>query len=174
MLPPVHVAVGYPCYATLVRLRGDGVPADRAALVAVLAASLPDLIDKPLAWLGVVPVGRTVGHSLTFVLSMVALVWLLARWAGRRELAVAFATGVLSHVATDVPWHLLSGEYRELGFLLWPITPMPPYTGTTTLAVVGGLELTTLWLEGAILVAGVALWVRDGTPGFGVIRDRFA
>lgn len=174
MLPPVHLAVGYLCYAALVRLRGEGAPEGRATLAAVLAAALPDLIDKPLAWLGVAPIGRTIGHSLLFVLPTVALAWLWARRAGDRELGVAFATGALSHVVTDVPWHLLSREYHELGFLLWPITPMPPYTGTTTLATFGGVEVSTLVLEVAILVAGAALWVSDGTPGIDAIRDRSA
>lgn len=174
MLPPVHVAVGYLCYAALVRFRGKGVPAGRATLVTVLAAALPDLIDKPLAWLGVVPVGRTIGHSLLFVVPMVALAWLWARRTGDRELGVAFATGLLSHVAADVPWHLLSREYHELGFLLWPITPMPEYTGTTTLATLGGVEVTTLPLEAAILAAGVTLWVSDGAPGADAIRGRSA
>lgn len=142
--------------------------------MALLAAALPDLIDKPLEWLGVVPVGRTIGHSLLFALPLVALVWVLARRASERELGVAFAVGYLSHVATDVPWHLLSGEYHELGFLLWPVTHMPPYTGTTTLATLGGVEVTTLWLEAVILVAGVGLWMRDGTPGTEAIRDRLS
>lgn len=171
MLPPVHLAVGYLCYAAVVRLRGTGVPAGQATIVVVLAAALPDLIDKPLAWLGVVDVGRTLGHSLLFTVPVVALVWFLARRADERELGIAFATGSLSHVATDVPWHLLSGEYHELGFLLWPITPMPPYTGTTTLATLGGTAVTTLWIEAAILVAGVALWARDGRPGAGRKRE---
>lgn len=172
MLPPVHVAVGYLCYAALVRLRGGGAPGGRTTLVAVLAAVLPDLIDKPLNWLGVVPVGRTIGHSLLFVLPAVAFAWLWARRTGERELGVAFATGSISHVTADVPWHLLSREYHELGFLLWPITPMPPYTGTTTLASLGGIEVTTLWIEAVILVAGVALWAYDGAPGVDAIRDR--
>jgi hypothetical protein len=170
MLPPVHVAVGYLCYAALTRLRGMGVPSGRATLVAVLAAALPDLIDHPLHWLGVTPVGRTIAHSLLFAVPLVALVWVLARRADERELGVAFAVGYLSHIATDVPWHLLSGEYHELGFLLWPITHIPEYTGTTTLATVGGAEVTTLWIEAVILVAGVALWMRDGTPGTEALR----
>lgn len=172
MLPPVHLAVGYLCYAALVRLRGTGTPAGRATLAALLGAALPDLIDKPIAWLGVVPVGRTIGHSLLFVLPLVALGWLLARRAGERELGVAFAVGILSHIATDVPWHLVSGEYHELGFLLWPVTHMPEYTGTATLGTLAGVEVTTLWIEAVILVCGVALWVADGMPGAGAAKER--
>lgn len=172
MLPPVHLAVGYLCYAALVRLRGAGTPTERAALAALLGAALPDLIDKPLHWLGAVPVGRTIGHSLLLVLPLVALGWLLARRTDGRELGVAFAVGILSHIATDVPWHLLSGEYHELGFLLWPVTHMPEYTGTTTLGTLAGVEVTTLWIEAVILVCGVALWVVDGTPGAGAVKER--
>ncbi|MFC6904715.1 metal-dependent hydrolase [Halalkalicoccus tibetensis] len=172
MLPPVHLAVGYLCYAALVRFRGHGAPAERATLAALLGAALPDLIDKPIHWLGVVPVGRTIGHSLLLALPLVALVWVLARRAGERELGVAFAVGILSHIATDVPWHLVSGEYHELGFLLWPVTHMPEYTGTATLGTLAGVEVTTLWIEAVILVCGVALWVADGTPGAGVVKER--
>ena len=165
MLPPVHAAVSYLCYAAAVRIRGEGTPGSRATLVLGFAALLADLIDKPLNWLGIVPAGRTIGHSLLFALPLVALAWTLARRSGDRELGVAFTVGYLSHVATDVPWHLLSGEYHELGFLFWPITPMSEYTGTTTLVTLGSVELTTLWLEAVIIVAGVVLWMRDGTPG---------
>jgi hypothetical protein len=172
MLPPTHVTVGYLCYAAATRLRGYGVPTGRATLVAVFAAALPDLIDHPLHWLGVTPVGRTIAHSLLFAVPTVALVWALANRAGERELGVAFAIGYLSHVATDVPWHLLAGDYHELGFLLWPVTHMPEYTGTTTLGTVGGFEVTTLWLEAVILLAGVALWVRDGMPGASILSRR--
>ena len=173
MLPPVHLAVGYLCYAAYTRWRYDHPPTDGATVLAVFGAAIPDLLDKPLYWLDIVPVGRTLGHSLLFVLPLVVAVWLLARWSRNQTLATAFAIGILSHIATDVPWHLLSGEYHELGFLLWPITPMPPYTGTTALGIVAGVEVTTLWIEFVILAFGLVLWVSDGTPGTAVVRDRF-
>ncbi len=173
MQPVVHLAVGYLCYAVYSRWRYDRLPAGEATVIAVIGAAIPDLLDKPLYWLGIVPVGRTLGHSLLFVLPLVGIVWILAKRAGRRELAVAFAVGILSHIATDVPWHLLSGEHHELGFLLWPITPMAPYTGTKPVGTLGGVEVTTLWVELVILVCGIALWIADGTPGTAAIRDRF-
>ncbi|MFU8869687.1 metal-dependent hydrolase [Natronococcus sp.] len=172
MQPVVHVVVGYLCYAAYTRLDRGEPPAEAPALAAIIGAGLADLIDKPLHAAGVVPVGRTIGHSLLFVVPLVAAVWLLARRRDRERLGVAFAVGYGSHVATDVPWHVLSGDYDELGFLLWPTTHMPEYTGVKPLGTVPGLglEATTLWFEAVILVAGIALWRADGYPGTTPIR----
>ncbi|WP_306057667.1 metal-dependent hydrolase [Natronococcus wangiae] len=166
MQPIVHLAVGYLCYAGYARWERGEPPAAAPAEAAIVGAALPDLLDKPLWLSGVLDVGRTIGHSLLFAIPVIAAVWLVARARDRRALGVAFAVGYLSHLATDVPWHLLSGDLDELGFLLWPLTPMPEYTGTKPLGTVVGLEVTTLWLEAVVLVAGVALWWSDGRPGF--------
>lgn len=170
MLPFVHLAVGYLCYAAYARRSRDDSPAGAPTIVAVFAAALPDLLDKPLAAFGVVPVGRTLGHSLLFALPLVAIVRIVARRRGGPIAGDAFAVGYLSHIATDIPWHLLSGEYQELGFLLWPIAEMPAYTGTKPLGTVAGIAVTTLWIETAILIAGVVRWWRDGRPGTGRVR----
>ncbi|MFC7240432.1 metal-dependent hydrolase [Saliphagus sp. GCM10025317] len=171
MQPVVHPVVGYLCYAAYARWRRGEPPHDGPALVAVLAASLTDLIDKPLAAAGVVDVGRTVGHSLLFAVPFVAVSWIIATRADRRDLGVAAAIGYGSHVLADVPWHVLSGDYDELGFLLWPVTHMPAYTGVKPLGLgaVAGLEATTLWLEAVILVAGIVRWWIDGRPGVGAV-----
>lgn len=170
MQPVVHLAVGYLCYAGFTRWQQGDPPGETATLAAIVGAALPDLLDKPPWLFGVVDVGRTVGHSLLFAIPVVVAGWLLARSRDRRPLGVAFAIGYASHLATDVPWHLIAGEFDELGFLLWPITPMPAYTGTKPLASAGGLEITTLWLEAVILAAGIALWWTDGRPGLEPIR----
>lgn len=170
MQPIVHPVVGYICYAAYTRGRDGESPRDLPALVAVVAATLPDLIDQPLYHAGVTPVGRTVGHSLLGAVPLVVLAWLLARRWDRQTLGVAFAVGYASHIAADIPWHLLSGDSHELGFLLWPITHMPPYSGVKSLGTIGGLEVTTLALEAVIFLAGVALWWRDGRPGLVTLR----
>ena len=171
MQPVVHPVVGYICYAAYTRL-GDGEPPEGApALVAIVAATLPDLIDQPLWHAGVTPVGRTIGHSLLGALPLVVLAWLLARRWGRPTLGAAFAIGYASHLAADVPWHVLAGDYDELGFLLWPLTHMPPYSGVKQLGTVGGLEVTTLALEAVIFLAGGALWWHDGRPGLATLRE---
>ncbi|ELY98845.1 membrane-bound metal-dependent hydrolase [Natrialba chahannaoensis JCM 10990] len=165
--PVVHLAVGYICYALYTRWRTGRIPTETAALVAIAGAALPDLLDKPIWLAGLVDVGRTIGHSLLFAIPVVAAVWLLSRVRGQQALGIAFAIGYGSHIATDIPWHVLSGDLHELGFLLWPLTPMPEYTGTKPLGTVPALEITvtTLWLEAVILVAGIALWRADGYPG---------
>ena len=170
MQPVVHLAVGYLCYAGYARWREGTPPGERATLAALFGAVLPDLLDKP-PWMLGLAVGRTIGHSLLFAVPVVVGGWLLARSRERPTLGIAFAIGVGSHLATDVPWHVIAGDYDELGFLLWPITPMPPYSGTKPLATLGPIEMTTLWLEAAILVAGAGLWWADSRPGLAAIRN---
>ncbi len=170
MQPIVHLAVGYLCYSGYTRFTRHKPPEAMPLLAALFGALLPDLLDKPLELLGVAPVGRTIGHSLLFAIPLVASVWLLLRRRSHERIAVAFAIGYGSHLASDVPWHLLSGDYDELGFLLWPITPMPEYTGTKSLGAVFGVEITTLWVEVVILFAGIALWWHDGRPGLESVR----
>ncbi len=170
MLPIVHPVVGYLCYAAYTRIRRGQRPDGEPTAVAVVAATLPDLVDQPLWLLGATPVGRTITHSLLVALPVVAVVGVIARRRGRPELGIAFAIGYLSHLAADVPWHVLAGEYDELGFLFWPITHMPAYTGTKTLGIVWGVELTTLWIEAVLFVTGIGLWWYDGRPGLELLR----
>ncbi|SNR32161.1 metal-dependent hydrolase [Halorubrum vacuolatum] len=170
MNPVVHPVVGYLCYAAYARVRHGRPPDGAPAAVAIVAAAIPDLIDQPLWLLGVTPVGRTIAHSLFGAAVAVAVAVAVARLRGRPELGVAFAVGYLSHLAADVPWHVLAGDYDELGFLLWPVTHMPPYSGVKVLGEIGGVAVTTLWLEIVIFVVGVAVWVRDGKPGLGLVR----
>ncbi len=172
MQPVVHLAVGYLCWAAYTRYERNEPPAQAPTVAVLLGAAIPDLIDKPLYAAGVVDVGRTVGHSLFFVLTLVAAVWFVTRRLDRGRLGLAFAVGLFSHIVTDVPWHLLSGDYDELGFLLWPVTPMPAYTGVKPLGTVGGVEVTTLSLEAIILLAGIVVWWMDGRPGFELPRNR--
>ena len=170
MQPVVHLFVGYLCWSAYTRLGRGEPPAPVPAAVAVFAAAIPDLIDKPLAAWGVVAVGRTVGHSLLFSIPLVAIVYLLAARLDRRVLGVAFAVGYVSHVAADMPWHVLSWDFHELNFLFWPVTEMPPYTGVKPLGTIDSIEVTTLWLEAVIVVLTVAVWIRDGMPGLSGVR----
>lgn len=170
MQPIVHPVVGYLCYAGYTHVRHGTRPRGETTVVAVVAAALPDLIDQPLWLVGITPVGRTFAHSLFGFVLFVGVVGLLARQRDRHDLGIAFAIGYGSHIAADIPWHVLVGDYDELGFLLWPVTDMPAYSGVKHVATVWGFEVTTLWFEGVIFVLGVLLWRNDGYPGIDVVR----
>ena len=174
MQPIVHPVVAYLCYAGYTRARYGSQPRGEPTVVAVFAALLPDLIDQPLWLVGVTPVGRTVAHSIFGAVVIVGVVGALTWRRGRPDLGGAFAIGYASHIAADVPWHLLTGAYEELGFLLWPITEMPPYSGVKLLGTVGGIEIPTLWIEGMLFLAGLSVWWYDGRPGLDVLRSRWS
>jgi hypothetical protein len=76
-------------------------------------------------------------------------------------------------VATDAARPLLLGLHREPGYLLWPVTPSPPYRGEKPLVGAGGVTVTSYWVDAALLVLGVFVWWRDGRPGLEMVRDRF-
>lgn len=152
---PSHVAMGY-----LI-----GVLSRYPIAYLVLGSALPDLIDRPLYWLGLTPLPHTIGHSL-FVAVPVSLVaiYLLG------DRGIAFAIGWLVHLATDVlnvlttqgparaPYYVLYPLERPTGQLdLWTYTIALPVTDITH-TVHPGL----FTLELVILGAATALVLRRG------------
>lgn len=180
MWPWEHLVFGYLLYSGILRLVGDDPPGDRETLALALATQLPDLVDKPLGWLfAILPSGRSLGHSLLcFVALLLVVAWIERR--GETAAVGAFAVGYLSHLAGDVIYPALLGKSASASFLLWPLVPVESgdvggvggvvahvmglwenYVALLT-TTTGGIMLAT---EIAFLVAGVALWVADGTPG---------
>ncbi|WP_336035093.1 metal-dependent hydrolase [Halobacterium yunchengense] len=184
MWPWEHVAVAYLAYSALTRALWGRSPDARGAVVVAVASVLPDLVDKPLAWwLAVLPSGRSLGHSLLVAVPLAAAVLLAGYARGERPVAVAFALGHLSHLAGDVAYPLVvDGELRA-GFLLWPVVPAPD--GGTTSALPHVQELVAafvaflatprgtayLVVDGVLLAAALAVWLRDGHPGLGLPRS---
>lgn len=81
----------------------------------VVGSMLPDIIDKPLMLLGpdsVVGSGRSVAHSLAFIIALL-LVGLMARNKARAVLFTLLA-GSLGHLALDGMWQMPQT-------LLWPL-----------------------------------------------------
>ena len=188
MLPPGHAAVGYLTFSILRRARYRDVPTDASIAWLLLGTQFPDLIDKPLAWgLGVLPSGRSLGHSLLFAIPVAILV---DRWLRRRGQVAAsqgFAVGYVTHLLTDAldVLPLFRGGLEWGSFMLWPVLESPDYgtepslwppsigidptgTGLDSIAPTVGPELA--------LGAVVALvWIADGTPGLAygyALRDR--
>ncbi len=173
MWPLGHVAIAYLCYTLSTRLRFDLPPGHLAVLALVFGSQFPDLLDKPLAWyLGVLPTGRTLGHSLLFLVPLSILAYLLARRYARGEYAIAFAIGALSHTIVDAAPILWDPD--ETGaHLFWPITPVEAYESGAP-SVLGLLveSMRDPYFLSEFVFAAVALvvWRRDGYPGLEPIR----
>lgn len=172
MQPVVTPVFGYLCYTAYTRAQHGRLPEGEPSVIAGFATVLPDLIDQPLWLLGITAVGRTFAHSLFGGIFIIGLIGFFSRRHSRRILGVAFAIGYCAHIVADVPWHVLAGDYQELGFLLWPVTDMPAYSGVKVVGTVGSIHVTTLWFEGVIFVVGVLIWWYDGSPGCDVV-DRY-
>ena len=171
MFPLVHPGVAYLCYAIVLHFAGRDVPDDRATIALVLGSILPDLIDLPLHAAFSLPSTRTVGHSLLVAVPVCVIVGLLVRQTSLpMTVAAGFAVGYTSHLLADAFWPLVLGIPDELGFLLWPLTPSPPYVGQKPLIFIGDVAITTLWIELPLLLVAVVLWWTHGRPGLPLLR----
>lgn len=155
MLPLSHAALAYLSYAGVAVLRRR--PPTGLVLVPLFVASqLPDLVDKPLAYAGLVPSGRSLAHSL-FALAAVALAaTLLCRRLVRttadprsvrrlRATPLAVAVGYAAHLAGDAYGAVRAGAYADLGFLLYPFVAAPAYPND---AVAPWVRLRRIYLGG--------------------------
>jgi len=178
MLPWGHLAVGYLVYSLGVRLR-HGVPPEGPAVIALaVGTQLPDLIDKPLAWtFEILPSGRSLGHSLLFVVLLGVIVWTVGKRYNRRSAAGAFLVGYLSHMVVDVLPAVRAGQWEIVGALLWPLLPVYEYPGEQGRGIVEfllALDLTTLPLMGVVAsVFMMGLWMFDGLPGVRTVFEVF-
>jgi membrane-bound metal-dependent hydrolase YbcI (DUF457 family) len=171
MWPWAHGAVGYLLY----RLAGRraGRPPDPTAVVVLgVATQLPDLIDKPLGWyLGVLPGGRSLAHSLLFAGLACAVAYSVARRYRRHRLAGVFALGYVSHLAGDAYAGVLSGRLEALSFLAYPFVSIPAEpSGVGLLYLLANLRLDAfLAFELVVTLLAVGLWLSDGRPGLAVV-----
>ena len=172
MWPIGHVAGAYLCY-TLYRWNEDSPPADAPVLILLFGSLFPDFVDKPLAWyVGILPTGRSLGHSLLFVLPLCILVLVLAsRWK-RPEWGIAFGIGALSHLLLDALPALWRSE-ANAGFLLYPIVPVEPYADESPSILsllVDSLYDPYFHLEFVFLGLALIAWSRHGYPGSRKLR----
>lgn len=147
MFPLGHLGVA----VLLVEWRGyEG----RTAVLCLLGAYFPDIVDKPLGMFGVVPSLHTVAHSVLLVVPLAAV----AAWTGRGE---PFVLGWLSHVAADLP--LAVPTY--LDHYVWPVLA-PPAPPQEPLPAYVARYATTPWFALELCICALALGV--------VLRNRTA
>lgn len=168
MFPFGHLAVGYLAYSLCSRRHYDTPPAAGPVVVVLFASLVPDLVDKPLAWsLGVLPSGRSFGHSLLVLVPLSIAGYLLAKRDDRTEYAVAVAVGAIAHSLVDgTP--LLWDPYTSEQFLFCPLVPVtvPPVLE----AVRPPLGLAYALADLLLPLPAAVCWWRDGCPGLEPIR----
>jgi hypothetical protein len=175
MWPWAHAALGYLWYTLYLRARRSGVPAGWPVVALGVGTQLPDLVDKPLAWyLSVLPYGRTLAHSLLVAVPVVLLAVWLTRRRDQRLVGVAFGVGYLSHLLGDSLHALVTVDWADLSFLLWPLLepPIPPEGETVgLLAHLRDIEGSPFFLFGLLLTgAMLVLWHRHDCPGVSELR----
>jgi len=182
MWPWEHLVFGYLLYSLGGRAAGRERPGERDTYALAVATQLPDLIDKPLAWtFSVLPSGISLAHSLAFAVPCCLLGWALARRRSAPAVGTGFAVGYGSHLAGDSLYPLFTSGEAATSFLFWPFVARRPIEDTAFLAEVSRLFarfqafLATprgqAYLLGEVVVLAlvVALWVRDGRPGTGLL-----
>jgi hypothetical protein len=146
---------------------------DRRALpVCILGSVVPDLLDKPLAFLfpGIFGTSRTIGHSLLFfVITVIAGVLL---WHYRNTLlGLVFACGVLSHQVLDAIWNLPGTWFFPL-LGPFPVIIVPDYVGHSLwLEYSSPSELVFAISTGIIIVAWYPEIIREYVSPLMLCRD---
>ncbi len=167
MLPLGHASLAYLCYVGVAALTDRRLPARDALVPLLFASQLPDLIDKPLAYVGVLRSGRSLAHSLfAFAVLAVAVSFLcreLARSVDSARLSralaatpVPFAVGYTTHLAGDAYRALFAGNYAGAGFLLYPV--VPPRT-SPIVDVAPWVRLRRIYLDGGVDALGPLVFV---------------
>lgn len=160
--------MGYLAYSLLARLSGGRVDGPLLAAVG-LGTQFPDVVDKVLWWGGLLPAGRSLAHSLFVAVPLSLLAVRLAARRGRPAAGTAFAVGYLTHLPGDAVSVLARGSVRQVGFLLWPLTPVTPGRGTAVARMFDVLGSPAAYLSSGyrslFVLVVVLVWVADGLPG---------
>ena len=184
MWPWGHLGVAYIVYWMYSRGRFKRPPRPAAAVGVLLGSQFADLVDKPLAVLGVFPHGRFFFHSLVVTGILIIIVYSVAFLLDRVEVATAFILAHLSHLLADVPPRVALGYPFGTEFLFWPFISYPTFRYHDRLFeappaiefLVTPLTdpMTFFLIEFALFGLAIGLWYQDGCPGMELIADRFS
>lgn len=168
MIPWAHAGIGYLLWSGSTHYYEERPPGDVEVWLLLLGTQFPDLVDKPLAWsVGVLPSGRSLGHSLLTVTVLFVILYAVARRRDQRTLAVAFTVGHLSHSLADTVNPLLEGRYGYLDYLLWPLLGGPKSELNRSIVehFLSIRPSDLLGVQSLIALLVIVLWVHDGMPG---------
>ncbi|ELZ39195.1 hypothetical protein C463_17288 [Halorubrum californiense DSM 19288] len=136
MDPVTHAAVAYLLYVAYAAVTTRRLPVRWALVPVAIGSQFPDLIDKPLAFWGVIPYGRSLAHSVFSLVIVCGVVW----WATRslsvrfddrvpdslwRVTPAAFTIGYAAHLLGDSWQSLLRGDLFAVRFLAYPLFGVP-------------------------------------------------
>ncbi|MFP9190826.1 metal-dependent hydrolase [Natronosalvus vescus] len=173
MWPLGHAAIAYLLYTFWMRSRTNQPPTAIPVAFLLLGSQFPDLVDKPLAWyLGVLPTGRTLAHSLLVLVPLCLLVAAFTARYDRPEYGTAFGLGALSHVLVDALPVLWGGT--EPNHLLWPLLSVEPYeSGAPSIIDLFVSSLGEPFFLAEFVLAALAFvaWRHDGYPGLELVAD---
>jgi len=136
MLPLGHAALAYLLYSGYILASIRCRPRYLALAPLAIGSQFPDLVDKPLAYLGILRYGRSLTHSIFTFLLVSGAVWWVARtlegrWSEtswqyqlRDRSPAAFAVGYLSHLLGDLYGPVIAGS-ADVRFILYPIYIIP-------------------------------------------------
>ena len=119
MWPWGHLASAYLVYAAYARFGRGHRPTAAATLAGAVGSQAPDLVDKPLAMLGLVDLYQTAGHSLPVLVVGFVAIFVRREWT-------PFWLGWASHLLLDAFHMLLNGRPQDLLFLAWPAVEHTP------------------------------------------------
>lgn len=126
MLPLAHATVGYLSAIARSLILDRQAVGEGEVLAVLFGTQLPDIVDKPLSYVGVLQSGRSFAHSLLVAVSGFALATRLSSGESRRLLGFV-ALGYVSHLVADTYRPALAGRWWELGCLAWPLIPAREY-----------------------------------------------
>jgi hypothetical protein len=125
----------------------------------VVGTAVPDIVDKPLATVGVTSLFHTVGHSALLLVVVVPVAL-----SGRAGLSAA--VGWALHLCLDAAHVVVNGRPGDALFLLWPaVVPADPLALPPGSFVRYYLWSPSFFLEVGLWLAAIGLVVRRWWTG---------